>query len=63
MKIHDEVNLLGAAQEQLAMLVHFGDPQGRVFIDLILTVGRDRFSGFNNVYHNPSRLRKLREVR
>ena len=59
MEIHDQVKLLGKAQEQLALLVESGAPEGLGLVATILAVAERKFSGFADVRHNPSLLCKL----
>lgn len=63
MKIQDQVNLLGKAQEQLAMLIDFGAPEGVVLALTILRVAGTKYNGLDNVRHKAGLLRKLAEGR
>jgi len=59
MKIEDQVNLLGQAQEQLAMLVEFGAPEGLGLALTILSVASRKYGEVAEVRRNGSLLRKL----
>ena len=59
MKIQDQVNLLGKAQEQLALLISFGAPEGNVLALAIVKIAGEKYAGLNDVRHNASLLRKF----
>ena len=59
MKIEDQVNLLAKAQEQLAMLVEFGAPEGLGLALTILSVASRKYGDVAEVRHNGTLLRRL----
>ena len=59
MKIQDQVNLLGKAQEQLAILVSSGYPEGISLALTILQVAGQQIGWCNEVRHNAGLIRKL----
>lgn len=58
MKIQDQVNLLGKAQEQLALMVSGGAPEGIVLALAILYAAGTKYAGLDDVRHNARLLSK-----
>jgi hypothetical protein len=59
MKTQDQVNLLGKAQEQLAMMITFGAPEGIVLALAIVRIAGKKYAGISDVRHNASLLHKF----
>jgi hypothetical protein len=57
MKIQDQVNLLGKAQEQLALLIN--SPEGIALALVILHVAEQKVGWCHEVRHNAAFIRRL----